>query len=405
MRVTIRPGTARGTVAAPPSKSMAHRLLIAGALSAGESVIRDVPHCEDVDATQDCLTALGAVIRSEGAVRIAGGFDPFSATPTGPLACRESGSTLRFLVPLALLSHENTVFSGSEVLMRRPLNLYGDLCRERGLLFSQDAHSLVVRGPLTAGTFHLPGNVSSQFISGLLFALPLLPADSEIQLIPPVESQSYIDLTVAALSTFGVTVERPDERTLRIPGGQRYAPADVTVEGDYSGAAFLQALGALGGAVTVTGLREASLQGDRVFAELMYSLERGTPVISLSDCPDLGPVLFAVAAAKHGGVFTGTRRLKMKESDRAAAMAEELRKFGAAVTVHEDSVVVYPAAFGPPREPLYGHNDHRIVMALAVLLTRTGGTIDGGEAVNKSFPGFFDRLRELGLEVITDDTD
>jgi 3-phosphoshikimate 1-carboxyvinyltransferase len=231
-----------------------------------------------------------------------------------------------------------------------------------------------------------------------LFALPLLDGDSIIDIIPPIESCSYINLTIRALREFGVEVKWQDERTLFIKGNQKYKAGEVTVEGDYSNGAFFEALNYLGDDVRTEGLREESIQGDKVYREFFAMLDKGTPTLHLADCPDLGPVLFAMAAAKHGGVFTGTRRLRMKESDRGAAMAQELEKFGVSVRVEENTIVVYPAEFHPPQEILCGHNDHRIVMALAVLLTKTGGVIDGTEAVKKSMPDFFDKLKELGLD-------
>ena len=229
--------------------------------------------------------------------------------------------------------------------------------------------------------------------------LPLLDSDSTITLIPPVESLSYINLTIQALKVFGVEVKWQDEKTLYIKGNQQYTAVDTFVEGDYSNAAFFEALNTLGGNVEVEGLLEHSLQGDRVYKKYFPALLKGTPTINISDCPDLGPVLFAVAGAKHGGVFTGTRRLRLKECDRAQAMAEELKKFGIAVTVREDSVVVYPHDFHAPEEVLSGHNDHRIVMALSVLSTLTGGEIEGSEAVRKSMPDFFEKLASTGVEV------
>jgi 3-phosphoshikimate 1-carboxyvinyltransferase len=188
-----------------------------------------------------------------------------------------------------------------------------------------------------------------------------------------------------------------DEHTLFIKGGQTYQAVDTSVEGDYSNAAFLSALSVLGGDVEVNGLRENSIQGDRVYTRFFDMLCKGTPTVHIGDCPDLGPILFAIAAAKYGGVFTGTSRLRIKESDRGAAMAEELKKFGTAVTVHDDTVVVYPAEFHAPSEILSGHGDHRIVMSLAVLCTLTGGTIEGAEAVAKSYPDFFEDIASLGI--------
>ncbi len=399
MNIHIQVGKACGTVSAPPSKSLAHRLLICAGLSDGISHIHDVDFNEDILATIDCLRALGATLTTEGNTVTVCGVSPRTATPQNPLCCRESGSTLRFFLPLALLGTQETVFTGSEKLLSRPLGVYATLCKERALTFTQTDQAVTVKGRLSHGDFAVPGNISSQFISGLLFALPLLDGDSTIRITSPVESRSYIDLTLQALHAFGIRASWQDEKTLRVDGNQQYLPTDMTVEGDYSGAAFLSALDVLGGDVTVNGLSVDSLQGDKVYEKHFASLLCGTPVIHIADCPDLGPVLFAVAAAKNGGIFTGTRRLKIKESDRAAAMAEELAAFGVAVTVHEDAVVVFPADFHPPTRPLQGHNDHRIVMALSVLLTLTGGEIQGAQAVRKSFPDFFKKLRTIGIEV------
>jgi 3-phosphoshikimate 1-carboxyvinyltransferase len=208
---------------------------------------------------------------------------------------------------------------------------------------------------------------------------------------------------VSALREFGVTVTWSDERTLYIKGNQKYCACETTVEGDYSNAAFLDALNLLDGSVEVLGLNDGSLQGDKVYKGMYRMLCKGTPTIHIGDCPDLGPVLFALSAVKNGAVFSGTRRLKIKESDRSGAMAEELKKFGTSVTVYDDSVVVYPADFHAPSEPLCGHNDHRIVMALSVLLTLTGGCIEGAEAVKKSFPDFFECLSSLGIDIETEE--
>lgn len=404
MKVKINPGQATGTVIAPPSKSMAHRLLICGGLSKETSIIRGISYSEDVLATLDALAAIGAEYSIDGDTVTIKGTDPLNTTPKGPLNCRESGSTIRFFVPIALLNGNNTLLTGSKTLLTRPMSVYSNICEENGLLFSQDEQSVMVRGPLTPGTYKIPGNISSQFISGLLFALPLLDGDSTIMITPPIESRSYIDLTLSALSQFGVIVEKKDEKTLFIKGNQSYEARETQVEGDYSNAAFFDAFNAIGGNVNITGLNENSLQGDKVYEGYFKRLCSGTPTLHISDCPDLGPILFAVAAAKHGGVFTGTKRLKIKESNRAEVMAEELKKFGVSVSVYEDSVVIYSNGFKKPEATLYGHNDHRIVMSLSVLLSITGGEIDGAEAVKKSFPDFFERLHTLGIEVIIDET-
>lgn len=398
MRVTVEAGKAVGSVTAPPSKSMAHRLLICAGLCEGRSVIHGISRSEDMSATLDCLQALGVECVREGDTVTVVGADLRACADPILLPCRESGSTLRFFLPLALLTGKQVTLCGSDTLMQRPMGVFEALCKEQGLYYRQDGRGISVRGPLRAGEYAVVGNISSQFISGLLFALPLAEGDSVIRITPPVESRSYINLTVDALREFGVEVIWQDEHTLRIPGGQRYRAHEATVEGDYSNAAFLEALNLFGGAVSVEGLRRDSLQGDRVYERYFEMLCKGTPTIHIGDCPDLGPILFSVAAAKNGGIFNGTRRLRIKESDRAAAMAEELERFGTSVTVYEDTVVVYPTEFHAPREPLQGHNDHRIVMALSVLLTITGGTVCGAEAARKSFPDFFAYLRGLGIE-------
>ena len=399
MNVKIKPGRAMGSIKAPPSKSMAHRLLISAAMCDGVSRVSGISSCEDVLATLDCLAALGIKTEQSGDTVTVYGKGFRDLVPTDALRCRESGSTLRFMIPIAMLSGKTTVFYGAEGLMRRPMSVYEKLFLEHSLTYISDGKSIVVKGPLKGGEYSLVGNVSSQFISGLLFALPSAEGDSRIRIIPPIESRSYIELTLTALRKFGVRADWEDEHTLFIPGGQTFTPCDVTVEGDYSGAAFTEALTLLGGDVSVEGLDAGSIQGDRVYRRYYEMLASGIPTIHIGDCPDLGPVLFAVAAAKFGGVFDGTRRLKIKESDRASAMAEELVKFGSSVKVYDDTVVIYPRALHAPSEILRGHNDHRIVMALAVLLTVTGGEIEGAEAVAKSYPEFFEHLSALGIEV------
>lgn len=403
MRVQIKPGAATGVITAPPSKSMAHRLLISAAMANGVSTIRGISDCEDVRATLDCMRALGVDTEQNGDVVTVRGRDMRAVTPRGILKCRESGSTLRFIIPIALLSGSTVMFGGQESLMSRPMDVYKRLCDERDMAYISDGSSITVKGPLTPGEYSVVGNISSQFISGLLFALPTLDGDSRIKITPPIESRSYIEMTRAALSEFGVESVWEDPYTIYIKGNQVYQPREMTVEGDYSGAAFIEALNLFGGEVKIEGLAENTLQGDSVYRRYFEMLKMGLPTIHIGDCPDLGPILFAVAAAKSGGVFSGTKRLKIKESDRAAAMAEELAKFGTSVSVYMDKVVVYPTEFHKPKVALLGHNDHRIVMSLAILLTLTGGEIIGAEAVSKSYPGFFEDLAALGIEVVKDD--
>ncbi len=399
MKIKIEKSTPSGIVCAPPSKSMAHRLLICAALAKGESTVCGVSDCDDVKATLDCLTSLGVPYEVDGDNVTVHGIDMRNAVPRRELDCRESGSTLRFFIPICLACGKSTVMRGAPSLMRRPMDVYSSLAEEGKYDFAQDGNGIFLKGPLRAGNYKVAGGVSSQFISGLLFALPLAESDSTINIIPPVVSRPYINMTVSALAEFGVSVEWRDDHTLFVRGGQSYRPCRATVEGDYSGAAFFAALQRLGGDIEIRGLRKDSLQADKAYEMYFDMLDRGIPTVHIGDCPDLGPVLFALAAAKYGGVFTGTSRLKIKESDRAAAMAEELAKFGVSVSVGDDSVSVLPLELHPPAEPLSGHGDHRIVMSLAVLLTFVGGEIDGAEAVSKSYPSFFESLASLGVKM------
>lgn len=399
MIAEIRPSKSRGIMEAPPSKSMAHRLLICGGLSEGKSVIEGISSSEDMKATLDCLAAIGAKYEIEGKKVTLTGADIRNIPENAVLRCRESGSTLRFFIPICLLDGKTFTFTGSEKLLSRPLSVYKEIFEKQGIYFEASADKISLGGKLKNGVFEIPGNISSQFITGLLFVLPLLEEESKIKLIPPVESRSYINLTIEALSVFGIKVEWQDENTLFIRGGQSYKAAEAKVEGDYSNAAFFEALNVLGSEIKITGLEPESLQGDKIYEKYFPLLEKGEKNIDISDCPDLGPILFAVAAAKNGGTFTGTKRLKIKESDRAFAMAEELSKFGTKVTVNEDSVIIDASEFHAPSETLSGHNDHRIVMSCAVLSTLTGGKIEGAEASRKSLPDFFERLKKLGFEV------
>ncbi len=409
MKATITPSKAKGTVLAPPSKSMAHRMLMGAGLAQGTSVIQNIELSEDIKATLGILENLGCRYEFlNGIIKITG-IGGKVVSSEYPLDCKESGSTLRFFIPLLLTGGKQAVFTGAKRLLERPLDIYEDICTEQGIGFLKGENKLVVEGQLQAAHYRVQGNISSQFITGLLYALPLLSGDSVLEVLPPVESKAYIEMTLEALAFYGIQIRR-EENIYYIPGNQTYTARDGSVEGDYSNAAFLDALNLIGGEVIVEGLKQGSLQGDQVYQEYFDVLQNPSfpcvqknPLICLSDCPDLGPILMGMAAAKYGAVFTGTKRLKIKESDRGAVMAEELRKFGISVDVMEDEIVVHEGDLKAPTEILEGHNDHRIVMTLATLCSITGGTIDGCEAVSKSFPSYFDTIQRLGIQVeITD---
>ncbi len=409
MKAIITPGKAKGTVLAPPSKSMAHRMLMGAGLAAGTSVIRNIELSEDIKATLGILENLGCKYTySDDTITITG-IGGKEICSDLPLDAKESGSTLRFFIPLLLVRGKKAVFTGAKRLLERPLDIYEEICAEQGICFLKGENKLVVEGKLQATHYQVRGNISSQFITGLLYALPLLDGDSVLTVLPPVESKAYIEMTLDALAYYGIQIRR-EENTYYIPGNQTYMARDGFVEGDYSNAAFLEALNLIGGEVVVEGLKADSLQGDKVYQEYFEMLqnqllpcEQMNPSLCLSECPDLGPILMGMAAAGRGATFTGTKRLKIKESDRGAVMAEELSKFGICVDVMEDEIVVHAGDLKAPTEILDGHNDHRIVMTLATLCTITGGTIDGCEAVKKSFPSYFDTLQRLGIQVeITD---
>ena len=241
MKITISPSSAYGITSAPPSKSISHRLLVCAGLAEGVSTILGVAYSDDVMATIDCLRAIGADVRISGDTVTVRGCDPVHRTEEVYLPCRECGSTMRFFIPICLLSEQNARIGGKPRLMQRPLDIFENICADSGLTFSRGSENILLGGPLKAGEFSVDGGVSSQFISGLMFALPLLPSDSIIHVTGKFESRPYIDMTADTLADFGVSVEWLDERTLRIPGGQHYRPCRMTVEGDWSNAAFFDA--------------------------------------------------------------------------------------------------------------------------------------------------------------------
>lgn len=383
----------------PPSKSDSHRLLIAAALAEGESKISGISLCEDVLATIESLRALGAEISLTGNAATVRGLDIFHSVVKGELPVGESGSTLRFLIPLALMSGNEVVFVGKERLFKRPLSIYEEIAKKCEAEFEISNNSLKVCGKIQSGEYRLRGDISSQFITGLLFALPLLDGDSKIIIQPPFESRPYVDMTVATLGKFGVDIRFEDENTIAISGNQKYKGGNFSAEGDWSGGAFLFALGLLHSDVKVAGYNANSLQGDKVCIDYFEKIKNGKAVLDISNCPDLGPVLFAMAAYFGGAEFIGTKRLVIKESDRCAAMAAELQKFGAALEIYENSTIVFGGNLHAPSEPLFGHNDHRIVMSLAVLCSIFGGEICGAEAVAKSYPEFFEIFSSLGGKI------
>lgn len=396
MSVKIEKSNLFGEAKFPPSKSDSHRLLIAAALAEGESVIHGISKCEDILATIDSLRMLGADIQISDDTAIIKGVNIRKADVLGDFPVNESGSTLRFLIPITLLTEKECRFIGKKRLFERPLAIYEDIIKREGGRFEIGAGELTICGRLRGGEYRLRGDVSSQFITGLLFALPLLQANSKIIIEPPFESKPYVNMTVNTLGKFGVKVRFDDENTITVFGNQKYTSKIDQVEGDWSGGAFLLALRLLHPNIMVSGYNLDTLQGDSACVSYFEKIKGGNARLDISDCPDLGPILFAMAAYFGEAEFVGTRRLIIKESDRCAAMKAELEKLGAALEIFENSVKIKGGNLHTPSTTLNGHNDHRIVMSLAVLCTVLGGEIEGAEAIKKSYPEFFDVLSSLG---------
>lgn len=399
MKVKILPSKTSGEVSAPPSKSFAHRYLIGSVLSRGKCVIKNIADSDDISATLSCIEKLGGSVTKDGNI--------VTVIPTNEkqienavFDCKESGSTLRFFIPVVLATGaKNCTFLGSERLLARGIKEYEKLFENSDIKINSDKKSIEVNGTLSAGNYEISGEVSSQYTTGMLFALSVLDGKSTLKITGNAESRAYVDMTIKVLKDFGADITETEKNFFEINGKGRLSPGEFTVEGDWSNAAFLIALSRLVGTISVSGLNENSVQGDRFCTAAFDALDGENAEIDLKDCPDLAPILFSYAAYKNGGKFINTRRLRVKESDRANVMAEELKKFGANVKVYENSVEIEKTQLKPPIVPLCGHNDHRIVMALSVLAAVLGAEIDGAEAVNKSYPDFFRVIKKAGVNV------
>lgn len=406
MNLTITPTRLKGSVTPPPSKSQAHRLIIAAALAAGESVLTNVAYSQDIEATLSCMEALGAQSsRGEGTLTIVGIGDRRTTTSSCMadaihFDCGESGSTLRFLIPIALAAAGGGFFTGRGRLLARPQQPYADLFAEKGIFFHHSPNAISLRGTLEPGTYALPGNVSSQFVTGLLYALPLLAGDSVVELTTPLESRGYVDMTLQALEQFGVTIETEGIQRYRVPGGQRYRAGQAEVEADWSQAGFYYAALALGNELELEDLNAFSAQGDMAVVPAWMKLRGlGTVELDVSNIPDLVPALALQAALRTGQItrLVNAARLRIKESDRLDTVTTELNKLGARVEQGEDFLTIQGV------DHLTGgtvdsHNDHRIAMMLAMAATRADGPVtllDAG-AVAKSYPNFWEEYIRLG---------
>lgn len=406
-RVRITPHALCGTVTPPASKSDAHRAILCAALADGESRVDHITFSEDIRATLRCVEAMGArVSRSGECLRIRGG----SFCQEAALDCGESGSTLRFLMPAAAAVGICAHIDGKGRLPARPITVLTELLSRHGVRVEGEQLPLTISGRLSGGVFELPGDISSQYLSGLLFALPLIGEPAEIRLTSPLESAPYVDMTIRTMRRFGVNVTQSGG-VYRTTG--RYTPCDYAVEGDWSSAAFPIAAGALGGSVTLCGLNPDSAQGDREIVEIIRRFGAGAEFradrleihpgplrgidIDAAQIPDMVPSLAVVAAfAKGDTLIHAAQRLRLKESDRLSAITQALRAVGIAVEEGTDSLFIHGGA--PHGGVIDGRNDHRIVMAFSVLAAYASGesTVTDKEAAAKSYPDFFDDFNRMG---------
>ncbi len=403
MKVVINPKKLRGEIEAIASKSFAHRILIGAGLSQSPTEIRLNALSEDILATISCLEQMGASIeQGDGFLKV---FPIQKPVESPVLDCNESGSTARFLLPVAAAVLDSFTLTGKGRLPERP---FSPICREmrnKGCIIETDKLPINVRGKLSSGDYYIEGNSSSQFISGLLFALPLLEGDSRIILTTPLQSVGYVDMTIEVLSLFGIEAEKTESGYF-VKGGQKYlANSIITVEGDWSNAAFYLSINALCGGVFVTGLNKTSTQGDRAITDVLKSLSdnnKANPlVIDVSQIPDLAPVIAVVASLTEGTThIVGGQRLRIKESDRIATTYEMLKTLGALIEMTEDGFVIKGVKSLKGGE-VSGAGDHRIVMAAATAAVKCQNPviINGAEAVNKSYPKFFKDYEAIGGDV------
>ena len=418
MTKILKPSTLNGSVIIPPSKSLSHRAILAAALAEGESIIENLVFSEDIEATCRAVEQLGIKVFKEGtSLRIHG--KSTLKSPGVPLDCNESGSTLRFLIPFASLLDGPITFTGKGKLVTRPLDPYFKLFNEQNITYKHEgALPLTVEGKFKSGIYRLPGNVSSQFVTGLMYVLPLLDGHSEIILESELESRDYVELTIQVLKTFGIEIITIDNEHYKIRGNQRYRPANYRVEGDYSQAAFWIAAGLIGNGLKLSDLAKETKQGDQrildivrdmganlAWAEdelIISGIQTKGAVVDASQCPDLVPIVATLAAVSKGKTqIINAGRVRIKESDRLKAICTELKVLGANIEEEPEGLIIE----GVERLSggrVNGWNDHRIVMSLAIASIRSDAevVIDGSEAVAKSYPHFFEVFQSLGGNLI-----
>lgn len=414
--ITLSKRSYQGEITPPSSKSDAHRALICASLvEEGVSKISNVYFSNDIKATMHSLESLGASFKIDGNDVYVKGISRNKISPI--LDVEESGSTLRFLLPLGTHFSSSARFKTAGRLSSRPLDVYQKIFQNQNISFSIEKDLISTQGKLSSGTYHVNGNVSSQFISGLLFLLPLLNGDSKIIIENKISSLSYIYMTIDILNKFNIKIDfNLEKKEIYIKGNQKYQPIEYQVEIDFSQASFFLALGALSSSISVKGLNMDSLQPDRNILPILekmgvnisYNKDLITTsfsqikktTISLDENPDLGPILMALASFSNGDVvFTNISRLRLKESDRIEAMRINLEKLGVHLEiVDEDTCIVHPSKLIQPKEVLSSFNDHRIFMSLVIITKDLEVTLDDQDCINKSYPTFLEDLKKLEKE-------
>ena len=417
MIAKIFPSNCKGKVTVPSSKSYGHRAIICACLAEGTSRIQNLQLSDDIIATIEAMRALGAVIEEKENELVVQGISEF-VSKYNTIDCKESGSTLRFLLPLFSLTKQEITFVGQNRLLKRPYHIYEGIFHKQGLKFEQENAALTIHGALQAGDYCVDGNISSQFITGLLLTLPLLDGDSYLEVKEPFESKSYVEMTRETLSIFGIEIVEVEMNRYYIPGKQKYGANDYIVEGDYSQFAFFAVLAALKQPLDIIGVTHHSLQGDQAILRILEEFGAKIETISegycispnnsnaitvdLQNCPDLGPIVCVLLSQiAQKSTLLNIKRLQYKESNRMKAMQEELEKVGVLMELEENRAFISSRKNEEKSVKFNGHQDHRIVMALAILIIVLGieGEIHGAEAIQKSYPSFFVDLKKLGIEI------
>jgi 3-phosphoshikimate 1-carboxyvinyltransferase len=415
MKVKVYPGFASGQISVPPSKSLLHRAIISACLAKGKSVVKNIVLSEDIKATIEAFKRLGIKIQKEENSLIIYGKGDLSFVGDETINCNESGSTIRFIIPI-FTNSKGIKITGKPSLLKRPLSIYEELFKKNSLTFERKTSSIFLKGELPHGVFEVAGNVSSQFISGLMFALPLKTNDSIIKIIGNLESKRYVDMTIFVLSKFGIKITQYED-SYYIKGNQKYNNTNYIVESDFSQLAFFAVAGTINGEIKINNVNLDSLQPDKEIINIIRKMEgkinkdKGSLIFSktqtigididVSQSPDIAPILSILGGLSLGQTnILNAKRLRIKETDRLKATNDILNKLGVRSQIYQDSLIILGQKHFNSNT-FNSYNDHRMVMSLAIAALRANKPIiiNRAEAINKSYPHFFEDLQSLGIKV------